>query len=332
MPILFSSIPEFQQNQDPFAVSEKQVLPGCSGTCYKNDTCTLLVQTNSGPTFQSYDLRVQQQAVISYYSTNLVTALVYQLAGKFVRYVEGSPSGNPTQGHYQLLVLQPNDYQTVQLNKGVYKSFVLGIDGQWLAALSGEQPAIERFLTLVKQEQKSKWMEPCFIIDKKMRRLINEMLQCTREKMTRASFLRERTMALINFFLNDVSNFCQQATRPERVVEEGSSMVDALLSQMIDGDEADFLTIGGIIKKLAQKLRLPEYTLKKKFISTHHTTLYHHIKGMRMTKMARLLKTTNKPVSEIAWVSGYEEFSSFTRAFVQYFGITPSQYRAHPNE
>src|SRR5437867_1243250 len=40
-----------------------------------------------------------------------------------------------------------------------------------------------------------------------------------------------------------------------------------------------------------------------------------------------LLKTTDRPITQIAFDSGYDTHESFTRAFRQMFGVSPSQFR-----
>jgi AraC family transcriptional regulator len=41
-----------------------------------------------------------------------------------------------------------------------------------------------------------------------------------------------------------------------------------------------------------------------------------------------LLMTTDRPITQIAFDSGYDTHESFTRAFRQMFGVSPSQFRA----
>ncbi|MES2773877.1 MAG: helix-turn-helix transcriptional regulator [Bacteroidota bacterium] len=326
MSILFSSTPQLHFHHHSHSRSDMPLAPGCNAGYYINDTIEMLVQINTEPIFHSYGVRVTQQSRLSFHTTSMLVALVYQVDGPAVAVVEGALSSPPPKGHYQLLALQPNEHHAVQLEAGTYSTFLLDIDSRWLAALNGEHPVIESFLTRVTSGQKGAWMLPSFRMNKKIDRLINEILHCDKEKMTRVSFLTERATALINMFLKDVSNYYQVQTQLEKSLDEPAG-IDTYLEKMINGDESDYLSIGRIIEKLAQQLRLPEYAVRKKFAAIHRTTLYHHIKLLRMQKIAMLLSTTSKPVSEIAWLSGYEDFSSFTRAFSQHFKMTPSQYR-----
>lgn len=54
---------------------------------------------------------------------------------------------------------------------------------------------------------------------------------------------------------------------------------------------------------------------------------HRYVKGLRMEHAAKLLTTTDLPISEIALSVGYESPSKFTSAFGQWSGITPSRFR-----
>jgi AraC-like DNA-binding protein len=49
---------------------------------------------------------------------------------------------------------------------------------------------------------------------------------------------------------------------------------------------------------------------------------------LRVVLAKRYLSDRELPVSEIAWLLGYREVSSFTHAFKGWTGMTPSQFRS----
>ncbi len=55
--------------------------------------------------------------------------------------------------------------------------------------------------------------------------------------------------------------------------------------------------------------------------------LYEYIKRVRLEQAAMKLLYTRLPVTEIATSAGYETPASFTRAFRQHFGLSPSEFR-----
>ena len=56
-------------------------------------------------------------------------------------------------------------------------------------------------------------------------------------------------------------------------------------------------------------------------------TIFDYTQGLRMDEAKRLLETTEKSITEIAFDVGYEYSSNFTTAFKRRFFITPSVAR-----
>lgn len=54
-----------------------------------------------------------------------------------------------------------------------------------------------------------------------------------------------------------------------------------------------------------------------------------YLQQLRMRKGSQMLKETVLPVTEIALSLGYPDLYAFTRAFRNYFGMSPSHYRTH---
>jgi transcriptional regulator GlxA family with amidase domain len=52
-----------------------------------------------------------------------------------------------------------------------------------------------------------------------------------------------------------------------------------------------------------------------------------HIKMMRLQRAKELLETTDHTVSEIAYKTGFQTISHFTKIFKKQYSIVPSAYR-----
>ena len=70
----------------------------------------------------------------------------------------------------------------------------------------------------------------------------------------------------------------------------------------------------------------PNYICKlfSRYLGTTFTTYYTSIK---MEEAALLLRTTQKPVKEISYICGYQDYFYFCRVFRDVFSCTPSAYR-----
>ncbi len=79
--------------------------------------------------------------------------------------------------------------------------------------------------------------------------------------------------------------------------------------------------------EVARKLGMSPRTLSRK-LSDQGTTYAQILDGFRAALARRYLVERELPVSEIAWLLGYQELSSFTHAFKRWTGLTPRQFRS----
>ncbi len=66
---------------------------------------------------------------------------------------------------------------------------------------------------------------------------------------------------------------------------------------------------------------------KREFFEYYGTTPGKWLTGKRLKHAKLLLKTTNQSISEIAFNSGFENVSHFSRIFKEKFGLSPLQFR-----
>ena len=83
----------------------------------------------------------------------------------------------------------------------------------------------------------------------------------------------------------------------------------------------------GSLTELAQQLHYDLYTLSREIKRSTGKTYTQLVQEKRLAQAAFLLKNTEKNVSDIAAVVGYENVSFFHRIFLKNYGVSPKQYR-----
>lgn len=81
------------------------------------------------------------------------------------------------------------------------------------------------------------------------------------------------------------------------------------------------------VEKVAAELRLSSRTLQRR-LEEADTSYQRLLDEVRHESALRLLARTNLDASGIAFLLGFEELNSFTRAFQSWEGTTPTRYRA----
>lgn len=97
-----------------------------------------------------------------------------------------------------------------------------------------------------------------------------------------------------------------------------SKINEAILNHI---SESDFS-----VEILADELGMSGNQLFRKVKALMDTTPYNVIVQVRMTSAAKLLKESDKNISEVAFAVGYQELSNFSRAFKNYFHKSPREY------
>ena len=93
--------------------------------------------------------------------------------------------------------------------------------------------------------------------------------------------------------------------------------------------------IGHVEAHLAEKITLPDVaarfwvsqsTVSQLFRKKTGTSFYHYVTIRRLTKARTLIKT-GIPMEQVSISVGFQDYSTFYRAFKAEFGISPAQYR-----
>jgi AraC-like DNA-binding protein len=112
------------------------------------------------------------------------------------------------------------------------------------------------------------------------------------------------------------------ADRPQERASHRSA-VERVLPQLLPHARAS-------APNVAQKLALSQRTLSRK-LRDEGASFAAILDETRAALARRYLVERNLPVSQIAWLLGYDEVSSFTRAFKRWTGMTPRRFRLSHN-
>jgi len=100
-------------------------------------------------------------------------------------------------------------------------------------------------------------------------------------------------------------------------------VVDYLISHPEESFDSEFLS------KMAD---ISPSTLRRLFKEHTGKSPRDFVKDLRMMLAARMLLTSNKRISDIAYEIGIEDINYFSRMFKDVFGITPRKYRMNSRE
>lgn len=88
-------------------------------------------------------------------------------------------------------------------------------------------------------------------------------------------------------------------------------------------------TPGLTLTELASELGTNRTTLSSYINNELHTTFYDYVNGVRVQHASRLMSDAAHRYSteQVAGLSGFNSLSTFRRAFIKKYGVSPSQYR-----
>lgn len=81
------------------------------------------------------------------------------------------------------------------------------------------------------------------------------------------------------------------------------------------------------LDELAEVADLSKYHFLRQFSQVVGMTPGAYLRTLRLCHAARMLRTTDKPIVEVAHEVGFADHPSFSRAFARHMGLTPREYQ-----
>jgi AraC-like DNA-binding protein len=148
-----------------------------------------------------------------------------------------------------------------------------------------------------------------------------EILHCKLEGIQRKIFLESHILFLLYQSQKDITKtqtHCDCCSTADRAVE--TDKIHKARKFILDN-----LSENITIPIIANIVGTNQCYLKKGFKEVYNQTIFEFIQENRMIKAKHLLQTDHPIITEIAHNLGYASLSSFSQAYKNYFGISPTQ-------
>jgi AraC-like DNA-binding protein len=171
----------------------------------------------------------------------------------------------------------------------------------------------------------------------------NEDLDLNIEKQTICCNIQSKLLEIINckltgiqrkIFLESHILFLLYQSQKVNLIFQSNCDSCSILDKSVDIDKIhrarkfilDNLSGNITIPVIASSIGTNQCYLKKGFKEVYNQTIFEFIQENRMIKAKHLLQSTNPIITDIAHNMGYASLSSFSQAYKNYFGISPTHH------
>lgn len=138
-----------------------------------------------------------------------------------------------------------------------------------------------------------------------------------------------------NFYLEIQHRLRSHFNKTENLLEalKGNPVEAAFLMRVNRVINENLSNVQFDVNRLAELMNMSRTQLFRRLKPIIHQSASGYIRSLRLQKAKELLETTEHRVSEVAYRTGFETPSNFTKVFVKAFGMKPSAISRHkPNE
>lgn len=144
-----------------------------------------------------------------------------------------------------------------------------------------------------------------------------------RKKEKEEKKMIEAQIAFFNQIFNNVNTQSEEVVK--EIVSNGDS--DEKWTEQLNSIIRENLSNGDFtIEMLADKLYMSRTALQRKTRSMFGMSPNEYLRLVRLRAAAQLLETGKYRINEVCWMTGFNNFSYFTKVFTKKFGIRPKDY------
>lgn len=207
-----------------------------------------------------------------------------------------------------------------------FKTFDIHLSLDYVKKWFGQSPLLDRFIADFERNRPSMLYPQSMHITPAMQDVISQILNCPFTGFTRKIYLESKVQELfslqieLSYFMSNIGVYAQRELSPTDVEHIHEA------KKYIENNLADPKSI----EELARICGTNQQKLKSGFKKLFGTTIFGYLQKCRMLK-ARQLLLEGMPVSEVSFLVGYGNHSSFSYAFKEYFGFSPGKIHAVDN-
>ena len=180
-------------------------------------------------------------------------------------------------------------------------------------------PSIESFINQDESSDLAYKLKEVVTASPEMKKIVYDLFKCPYDENLRRLYFENK----LNDFLFEALVNTLNGKPTKSKIANGDQDALFVARDLILADITKHLTI----KELSQLVNLNEFKLKSGFKEIFGIGPFEFLLQARMEKARELLLETDKPMKEIAALTGFEFLTNFIAAFRKYYGYTPGELR-----
>lgn len=205
---------------------------------------------------------------------------------------------------------------------GNYQTFDVHVSSAFLNKAATYYPAVNDLINNIDKHKAAMLSKINHYASGSMLFIIQQILSCQYQGMLKQLYVETKVMELFLLAMDKVTNtpLWKQIVLKPYDIEKIREAKDILLAQM----DTPVTVIA-----LAHQIGINDFKLKKGFKQIFGTTIFDYLLQARMEKAVELLTSTTIPVTEIAFIVGYQTIGAFSNIFKKHFGYPPTSLRKY---